>query len=72
MKASHLHFQLVMAVLPKSEQIVFLQVNGRLHEDHMSKVVEMGLTGCLKVHYVLDNAIRDHLADTMATRGDSG
>lgn len=56
-----------MAILPKSDQIVFLQANGRLHEDHMPKVVEMGMKGCKDVHFILDRAVRDHIADAMST-----
>lgn len=59
-----------MAVLPKTEQIVFLQINGRIHEDHMSKVIDMGMKGCRDVHAVLDRTVRSHIADTMATMGE--
>lgn len=59
-----------MAILPKSEQIVFLQVNGRLHEDHLSKVIDVGMKGCKDVHDVMNEKVRDYIADTMATMGD--
>lgn len=59
-----------MAILPKTEQIVFLQVNGRLHEDHLSKVMDMGIKGCKDVHSLMENAVRDHIGDTMATMGE--
>lgn len=59
-----------MAILPKSEQIVFLQINGRIHEDHVSKVSDMCMKGCRDIHNVLDNTIRDHISDTMTTMGE--
>lgn len=58
-----------MAILPKTEQIVFLQINGRIHEDNVSKVIDMGMKGCRDVHSILDRTIRSHIADTMATMG---
>ena len=63
-------FQVVMAILPKTEQIVFLQINGRIHEDHVSKVIDMGMKGCRDVHSVLDTTVRHYIADTMATMGE--
>lgn len=59
-----------MSILPKTEQIVFLQVNGRLHEDHLSKVIDMGIKGCKDVHALLESSVRNHIADTMATMGE--
>jgi len=59
-----------MAILPKTEQIVFLQINGRLHEDHVPKVIDMGMKGCRDVHTVLTQTVQSHIADAMATMGE--
>ncbi|XP_067929557.1 exosome complex component RRP41-like [Watersipora subatra] len=70
MEETHAGVEVVLAILPKTEQIVFLQINGRIHEDHSPAVTELGMKGCLDVHAVLDRAVRHHIADTMATMGE--
>lgn len=54
--------EITVAVLPKSEQIVFLEMNGRLHEDNLSKVVDMAVKGCKDVYGVLDRTVREHVS----------
>ncbi|XP_013418239.1 exosome complex component RRP41 [Lingula anatina] len=63
--------ELIMAMLPKSEQIVLLQMNSRLHEDNLSKVMDMATQGCKDVHSILDTAVREHLTSSIALQDSS-
>ncbi|KAH3769435.1 exosome complex component RRP41-like [Dreissena polymorpha] len=61
--------ELIVATLPKSEQIVFLEQNSRLHEDNLGPVLDLAVKGCKDIHAVLDQAVKDHVAE--ATAGSS-
>jgi exosome complex component RRP41 len=54
--------EVIVASLPKSDEMVFLEMNGRLHEDHLSKVIDIAMKGCKDVHDVLDRAVRNHVS----------
>ncbi|KAL5021551.1 hypothetical protein ScPMuIL_000706 [Solemya velum] len=58
--------ELIVATLPKSEQIVFLEQNSRLHEDNLSKVLDLAVKGTKDVHHVLDQAVREHVSQVSA------
>ncbi|KAJ8041666.1 Exosome complex component RRP41 [Holothuria leucospilota] len=53
--------ELVVALLPKSDQIVEFQVNSRLHLDNFEKVLDMAIKGCKDVHAVLTRVVKDHV-----------
>ena len=59
--------EIIVATLPKSDQIVFLEINGRLHEDHLSKVLDTATKGCKDVYNILDRTVRDHFTELSAT-----
>lgn len=61
--------EFVVATLPKSEQIVFMSMNGRLHEDHLTNVMEMAIKGCKDVHDIVDRAVRSHVTDVSSALG---
>ncbi|WAR12873.1 EXOS4-like protein [Mya arenaria] len=61
--------ELIVATLPKSEQIVFLEMNARLHEDNLSPVLDLAVKGCKDIHDVLDQAVRDHVAEAAVVSG---
>ncbi|KAL4234845.1 Exosome complex component RRP41 [Mactra antiquata] len=61
--------ELIVATLPKSEQIVFLEMNSRLHEDNLSHVLDMAVKGCKDIHDVLDQAVREHVGEVAAISG---
>lgn len=61
--------ELIVATLPKSEQIVFLEMNARLHEDNLSPVLDLAVKGCKDIHDVLDQAVRDHVGEVAALTG---
>merc|ERR1719277_1804865 len=48
--------EVIVATLPKSSQIVFLETNGRIHEDHLVSVMDTAVAGCKDVHVILDKA----------------
>ena len=59
----------LVATLPKSDQMVFVSMNGRLHEDHLEKVMDIAIKGCKDVHEILDNAVRSHVSNVSLTLG---
>jgi len=61
--------EITVATLPKSEQIVFLEMNGRLHEDNLSKVVDMAVKGCKDIHEILDTYVREHVSEASTVHG---
>ncbi|KAM8966396.1 exosome complex component RRP41 [Pelodytes ibericus] len=64
--------QLALALLPKSDQIALLEMNSRLHEDHLEKVMDAASKACKDVYAVLDQAVREHLQEVSALVGDRG
>lgn len=61
--------ELIVSTLPKSEEIVFLSMNGRLHEDNLSKVLDVAAKGCKDIYTILDKCVREHIAVTAARIG---
>lgn len=55
--------ELIVATLPKWDQIVLLEMNGRLHEDHLSQVLDTAVKGCKDVYAILDAAVREHVTE---------
>ncbi|KAM5125934.1 exosome complex component RRP41 [Mantella aurantiaca] len=64
--------QLALALLPKSEQIALLEMNSRLHEDNLERVMDAAAKACKDVYAVLDQAVREHLQEATALLGDRG
>lgn len=62
--------QVIVATLPKLDQeMVFLSVSGRLHEDHLSKVLDATLTACNEIQRLLERFVREHISSVMANKG---
>ena len=61
--------ELIVATLPHSEQIVFLEMNSRLHEDNLDKVLSQAMKGCKDIYQVLDRAVRSHVSNTATSLG---
>uniref|UniRef100_H9G8D2 Putative exosome complex component RRP41 n=1 Tax=Anolis carolinensis TaxID=28377 RepID=H9G8D2_ANOCA len=61
--------QLALALLPKSEQIALLEMNARLHEDHLERIMEAASKACKDVYLVLDQVVREHLQEVTAALG---
>ncbi|XP_072010721.1 exosome complex component RRP41 [Engystomops pustulosus] len=64
--------QLELALLPKSDQIALLEMNSRLHEDHLERVMDAASKACRDVYAVLDQVVRDHLQEVSTLIGDRG
>ncbi|XP_029442004.1 exosome complex component RRP41 [Rhinatrema bivittatum] len=62
--------QLALALLPKSEQIALLEMNSRLHEDHLEKVLDAASKACRDVYAVLDRVVREHVQEVSALLGE--
>ena len=54
--------ELTMAMLPKSDEIVLLEMAQRFHVDHLDKVMDAAAKGCKDIHATLDQVVRKHLA----------
>ncbi|XP_064410076.1 exosome complex component RRP41 [Latimeria chalumnae] len=62
--------QLALALLPKSDQIALLEMNARLHEDHLEKVVDAAAKACRDVYSVLDRVVREHVQEVTTLVGE--
>lgn len=58
-----------VAVLPKSDQIVHVEMAGRLHEDRLPALLETASKGCHEVVHLLDDVIRHHVTKLASTVG---
>jgi exosome complex component RRP41 len=56
---------LTLALLPKSNKIVLVQMDSRLHADHLEKVMNTAITGISRVHAILDRTVKEHLQKTI-------
>ncbi|XP_053250995.1 exosome complex component RRP41 [Podarcis raffonei] len=61
--------QMALALMPKSEQIALLEMNARLHEDHLERIMEAASKACKDVYAVLDQVVREHLREVTALLG---
>lgn len=54
--------ELTVAVLPKSGEIVLLEMSQRFHIDHLGRVMDVALQGCQDIYEILDKEVRRHVA----------
>uniref|UniRef100_A0A9J8BTY5 Putative exosome complex component RRP41 n=1 Tax=Cyprinus carpio carpio TaxID=630221 RepID=A0A9J8BTY5_CYPCA len=54
---------LALALLPRSGNIALLQMDARLHQDHLDALIEAAMTACKGVSKVLDGVVRQHLEE---------
>ncbi|CAN9503506.1 unnamed protein product [Ophioblennius macclurei] len=54
---------LALALLPRGGQIALLQMDARLHHDHLEALMDAAVTACKGVSKVLDEVVRGHLQD---------
>lgn len=57
---------LALALLPRGGQIALLQMDARLHQDHLEALIEAAMTACKGVSKVLDEVVRQHLQEASA------
>ena len=56
----------MLAVMPKTEKIVQLQLDNRLHNDHLDKVVHQTIQGCKDIQVLLDRKIKESTVEAAA------
>ncbi len=61
--------ELTVAVLPKSGEIVLVEMSQRFHMDHLDKVMSVALEGCQKIYHILDKEVREHVSAAGADLG---
>lgn len=62
--------QLALALLPASGQIALLEMDARLHEDHLERVLEAAARAARDVHALLDRVVRQHVREASVLLGD--
>uniref|UniRef100_A0A452V5F0 Exosome component 4 n=1 Tax=Ursus maritimus TaxID=29073 RepID=A0A452V5F0_URSMA len=62
--------QLALALLPASGQIALLEMDARLHEDHLEQVLEAAARAARDVHTLLDRVVRQHVREASILLGD--
>ncbi|XP_078541638.1 exosome complex component RRP41 [Lissotriton helveticus] len=62
--------QAALALLPKTDQIALLEMNSRLHEDHLERVIDAASKACKDVYAVLDSVVREHLQEVSILSAD--
>jgi exosome complex component RRP41 len=58
--------ELTVAALPKSGEIVLLEMSQRFHLDHLEKVMDVALQGCKDIHSILDLVVLKHVKQSEA------
>lgn len=61
---------LALALLPRGGQIALLQMDARLHQDHLETLIEAAMTACKGVSKVLDEVVRQHLQEASVLTGE--
>ena len=59
--------QLTLAILPKSQKIVLLRLDSKLHSDNLEKVMELAKKGCMDVYTLLRQLVHQSAKDTLAS-----
>jgi len=58
--------ELTVAILPRSEQIVMMDMSARIHVDHLGKVLDVAIQGCKDIFQIVDQAVRLHIGKLSA------
>lgn len=61
---------LALALLPRGGQIALLQMDARLHQDHLETLIEAAMRACKGVSKVLDEVVRQHLQEVSVLTGE--
>eukprot|EP00667_Euglena_gracilis_P018572 EG_transcript_19722 len=61
--------ELPVAVLPRTNRIVLLQMDSKIPVELFDDVLAAALTGCAEVHAALDKGLRSHSRALLETRG---
>lgn len=61
--------EITVAVLPKSKQMVLLEMTSRVHVDHLQKMMDAAVKGCIDVHAIFDSRVKEHTAELGSSIG---
>ncbi|XP_040026837.2 exosome complex component RRP41 [Gasterosteus aculeatus] len=61
---------LALALLPRGGQIALLQMDARLHQDHLDLLIAAAMTACKGVSKLLDEVVRRHLQEVSVLSGE--
>ena len=64
--------ELTVAALPKTGEIVLLEMSQRFHVDHLEKVMDAALKGCTDIYNILDKVVRKHVEKSPTLAGSPG
>ena len=59
--------ELTMAMMPKSGEIVLLEMAQRFHVDHLEKVMDAAMEGCKDIHTILDKVVQTHVKKVVSS-----
>ncbi|KAG2458145.1 exosome complex component RRP41 [Erpetoichthys calabaricus] len=62
--------QLSLAVLPKAEHLALIEMDSRLHQDHLESMMDAATQACKDLYAVLDRVVRDHLQEVTTSIGE--
>ncbi len=57
-----------LAILPKTEELVLLQMDGLISKPEWQKAVKLGIKGCKQVYEMQKEALRKKFSETEATK----
>ncbi|KNE63724.1 hypothetical protein AMAG_08811 [Allomyces macrogynus ATCC 38327] len=55
--------EITLAMLPRSGNVVLIQLESRLHMDKLEKTLQLAKDGCAQIHELLDEVVRKELRD---------
>ncbi|CAO3640761.1 unnamed protein product [Cunninghamella echinulata] len=53
--------ELTLAILPRSGKVNLIELESRLHIEHLESVTELAKEGCLQIHETLSDVVRDNM-----------
>ncbi|XP_058876987.1 exosome complex component RRP41-like [Acipenser ruthenus] len=62
--------QLSLALLPKAEHLALVEMDARLHQDHLEGLMDAATRACKDLHAVLDRVVREHLQEVSTQLGE--
>ncbi|CAO3619800.1 unnamed protein product [Cunninghamella blakesleeana] len=53
--------ELTLAILPRSGKVNLIELESRLHIEHLESVTELAKEGCLQIHEILSEVVRNNM-----------
>jgi len=66
LEESHKGTGLTVAILPKTEKIVLIDMSSKIHSDHVVKTIEAAVEGCKDIHATFDAKIKERVSKLAA------